>query len=505
MLRWTLSTCSYLLAIPVFQIIFTLLFVITIVYNTQINAISQSQKIKQYGSTAFKMPVLAQYNQQLATIAKYALPAVVNIVSAEPIYDDLPLSPFDFFDNDSLLNPFSDQSPDPFNNQSKTQHQHSLGSGFIISTDGTILTNHHIIKNAHSLMVTLSDNTSHKATLIGSDPETNIALLKIKSKSLPYFELADSDRVQVGELVIALGNPFGIGPQFTTGFISGTSRHNIGVITSRHVLQTNMIITPGNSGGPLLNINGDVIGMNTAISARSGGSQGSGSAIPSHILQTVITSLKQHGQVLRSYLGVHVQNLTPQIATAFDIKNTQKGALIRQVIPQSPAERAGLKNGDIIISFNQKPIDSDSMLRNDVVLSPPHKSIPIRFLRGNTVEKRYVTLATLSPSLSSIQERTPILDHLSTSLSLVPLSNKIKERHQFSPALNGVFIEDIEINGTAARNGLQRHDIILSINNVRITSPKVAYQLIKTAQKNQNGLVLLVHRQHQNYFILVDQ
>ncbi len=484
---------------------FRILLILIIFFSNSIVGISQSEKIKQYSTPSFKPAVLEHYNQQLATLAKHALPAVVNISSIEPLSYAPYLSPFDFFLNDSLLNHFPDHFQNPFNQDSTTQPQHSLGSGFIISPQGTILTNYHVIKNTTQIKVTLYNNVTYDATLIGSDPQTDIAVLKITAKTLPYLDFSDSDQINVGELVIALGNPFGVGATFTTGVVSGTRRHHIGIAAYENYIQTDAAINPGNSGGPLLNIYGEVIGMNTAILSRSGGSQGIGFAIPSNMLHTVMSSIKDYGHVIRAYLGVQIQDLTPEIAMAFGVQKTKKGALITQVIPKSPAEKAGIENGDIIISFNNKPVYSAASLRNDVALSPPQKSISIRFLRGNTLEKRYVTLSTLSPSLSSKQERTPIPDHLSTSLTLVPLSNKIKERYQFSPALNGVFIEDIKINGTAARNGLQRYDIILSINNVRITSPKVAYQLIKTAQKNQNGLVLLVHRQHQNYFILIDQ
>jgi serine protease Do len=449
----------------------TLLYVISVIFlfpfvspSLATTATSQTQKIKRdYTNSPFSTNLLAEQNKQLSTIAHYAFPAIITIFSTE-----------------------------------KESHKQNISSGFIISKNGYILTTHHVIKNSEKITIILQNNTLKKATLIGSDPKTNIALIKIQGEKIqgekfPYLEFADSDHVKVGEFVIALGKSFSrksfsgkpsIGTAFTTTVISSTTPF----------IQTNTTITTENSGGPLLNIYGEVIGITT---------QDNGVAIPINIAQSIITTLKTYGKVIPSYLGIKTQDLIPQIATAFGITKNQKGALITQILPNSPAEKSGLENGDIIIKFNNKPITSATLLHNIISLSPTNKSISISFLRGTTKEKRYVTLANIPPKQPSKSPPHNRINTLENSMKLSPLSHKKRRQLKLNKSTQGTIISSIIINGKAHNNGLQENDIILSINNIKTASPKIALQLIKQERKKKKDLVLLTYRNKSNHFIII--
>jgi len=447
----------------------TLLLFMTLL--SSITAKSQTQRIKD-AAPLFNKNLLVEYNTHLSRIATHAFPAIVNISSP------------------------------------KTEPP-SLGSGFVISNDGYILTNHHVIQNANTINVTLQTNITYPATLIGSDPKTDIALLKIGTKKLPYLEFADSDETKVGEQAIALGHHLTIGPTLTTGIISGVGRNNVGITTYENFIQTDTTINPGNSGGPLLNIYGEVVGINTAILSQTGGNQnidiGFGFAIPINMAKPIISTLKTHGKIIRAYLGVKIQDLTPEIATAFGINTNQKGALITQVMTNSPAHTAQLENGDIILKFNGKTITSATALRNSVALSPMNKPIQIMFLRGKKEENRYVTLANMPPSSTAPSAPHLGINSLQNSMTLTPLNLKKRKQLKLHPSIQGTLISAVITDGKAHMSGLQENDIMLSVNNNRTASPKIVRQLLKQATKKKRGIVLLIYRNQQNHFILIDQ
>src|SRR5208282_3939411 len=248
------------------------------------------------------------------------------------------------------------------NGQFNTPRQHGLGSGVIVTKDGYILTNNHVVEHADEVKVTLQDGREFTAKVVGRDPKSDVAVIKIDAKDLPALPMADSDKVQVGDIVLAVGNPFGVGQTVTTGIVSATGRGNLGIEDYEDFIQTDAAINPGNSGGALVDVEGRLIGINTAIYSRSGGNMGIGFAIPSDLARNVMDSLIQYGHVTRGYLGVMIQDVTPALAKEFKLKDTT-GALIGDVVPKGPADKAGLKEGDVVLDYDGKKVTDSRHLK----------------------------------------------------------------------------------------------------------------------------------------------
>ncbi|HXX54168.1 MAG TPA: Do family serine endopeptidase, partial [Thermodesulfovibrionales bacterium] len=317
------------------------------------------------------------FPKSFADLAEKVKPAVVNISTVSTV--KIPGNPFKQFFGPDQVGPFGGffhrffgEVPD------KDMKQQSLGSGFIIDKDGYIITNNHVVEGAEEIKVKLSDGREFKAKVIGRDPKTDLALLKISSifKNLPTISLGDSDKMRVGDWVIAVGNPFGLEETVTQGIISATGRV-IGSGPYDNFLQTDAPINPGNSGGPLVNLKGEVIGINSAIIASG---QGIGFAIPSSVAKTIISQLKEKGKVTRGWIGVSVQTITPEIAQAFGLKDT-KGALVGEIVQGGPAATAGLTRGDVIISFDGKEINKMSDLPFIVAQTPIGKTVDVKVIR----------------------------------------------------------------------------------------------------------------------------
>lgn len=320
-------------------------------------------------TTAAAPPPISRYS--LAPMLERVLPAVVNIstqstvrLRRNPLLDD----PFfrRFFGLPEMPS------------ERRTQ---SLGSGVIIdASEGLILTNHHVVDGADEITVTLRDRRSLPAKLVGADPDTDLALLKIEADGLVALQLADSDRLRVGDFVVAIGNPFGLGQTVTYGIVSALGRTGLGIEGYENFIQTDAPINPGNSGGALVTLEGDLVGINTAIVGPSGGNVGIGFAIPTNMARAIVAQLKEHGKVQRGQLGVLVQDLTPELSAAFNLEHGQ-GAVITRVLPGSPAEKAGLKAGDVVIEVDGRPIRSASDLRNRIGLVPLGKRVQLHVLR----------------------------------------------------------------------------------------------------------------------------
>jgi serine protease Do len=327
--------------------------------------------------------------QSLSAVARRAMPAVVNIASTRvyqtpggPPPSSLFQDPFfrDFFGDDFFR----------FFGVPRERVERSLGSGVLVSEDGYIITNNHVVSEATQVTVSLADKREFEAEVVGSDPKTDVALLKIDGTDLPIVPLENSDRARVGDIVLAIGNPFGIGQTVTMGIISATGRSKVGIVDYEDFIQTDAAINPGNSGGALVNIEGDLVGINTAIISRTGGYQGIGFAIPSNIAKAVMDALVKHGRMIRGWLGVSVQEITPQIAAEFGLKKPG-GALIVEVSPRSPAAKAGLRRGDIIVRYGDETIKEAIELRNLVADTPINKKIGLTVWRdGKRVQVRVV-------------------------------------------------------------------------------------------------------------------
>src|SRR6059036_927283 len=314
-----------------------------------------------------------------APVVKAVLPAVVNISSTKVIRTSE--SPQD--------NPFGDLFPG-FRMPDRPMPQKGEGSGVIVSADGYIVTNNHVVDGATELVVSLADKREMKARVIGTDAKTDIALIKVDAKDLPHVTLGNSSSVEVGDIALAMGNPFGLGQTVTMGIVSATGRGGLGIEDYEDFIQTDASINPGNSGGALVNTKGELIGINTAILSRSGGNQGVGFAVPVDMVRNVMTQLKDKGTVTRARLGASIQELTPKLASALGVK-ASNGAVVTEIVPDGPASKSGLQKDDVIVALNGKTVDGRS-LRNAVGSMSPGSTIDLKVLRGSTERNYSITL-----------------------------------------------------------------------------------------------------------------
>lgn len=307
-----------------------------------------------------------------ADAVNVAAPAVVNIYTRTLVQQKAPLK------DDPFYQQFLERRDTP----QRQRIESSLGSGVILSPQGYIATNNHVIEGADSIVIALKDGREAMATLVGNDPETDLAVLKVELDDLPTITLSDSDSLQVGDVTLAIGNPFGVGQTVTMGIISATGRNSLGLNTYEDFIQTDAAINPGNSGGALIDAYGNLIGINTVIYTKSGGSQGIGFAIPSNLTKQVMQDLIQHGRVIRGWLGIEVQELTPQLAESFGMADT-RGLIIAGIFRDSPAHVAGMQPGDIMVSINKQPIQDRRSSMDQIAKYKPGEEITIEVVRNN--------------------------------------------------------------------------------------------------------------------------
>lgn len=351
---------------------------------------SSSVTIREVGQTGSSPPV-----SSYADAAAKSQPSVVNIftskqvsVQRNPLLDD----PF-------FRRFFGDRLAD----ESRPQRVSSLGSGVIVSEDGYILTNHHVVEAADEIQVALSDGNTFSANLVGTDPETDLAVLKVDRKGLPAITFAKSESQRIGDIVLAIGNPFGVGQTVTMGIVSALGRSQLGINTFENYIQTDAAINPGNSGGALVDGSGNLVGVNTAIFSRSGGNLGIGFAIPVSIVRQVMQDIIAHGAVTRGWVGIEVQEISPEIAESFALKTT-RGALIAGVLRRGPADRAGIRPGDVLIAVNDKPVTDSASLLNLIAALPPGKQVPLRLVRESSEMQLMVTVEKRPPMRRNAQK-----------------------------------------------------------------------------------------------------
>lgn len=425
---------------------------------------------------AFPGYVDGQALPSLAPMLKKSMPAVVNISTTKNVQ---------LRENPLLRDPFFRhffQLPQ----QQKRQQKNSLGSGVIIdSQKGYVLTNNHVIDKADKIMVTLNDGRQLNATLLGTDPEADVAVIQIKAEGLTELPVADSNKLKVGDFVVAIGNPFGLGQTVTSGIISALGRTGLGIEGYEDFIQTDASINPGNSGGALVNLRGEFIGMNTAILAPNGGNVGIGFAIPANMVMTLKESLVKHGEVKRGLLGVTTQNLTPELVKAFDLKNTN-GVVVSRVEGDSAAAKAGIEPGDILVSLNGKKIKSSHQIRNIIGLLQIGDKANIKLIRGN--EQKSILAIIGKPQLTQING-----DKFHSTLKGTILSDTAKEQ------IEGVIFLKIDAKSPAWRHGLRVGDIIVSANRYRIRN---LGQLKKVADKRR-GLLINIQRGSEAFFLVL--
>ena len=349
-----------------------------------------------------------------APIVKKVLPEVVNVSTTKVVKTPAGLSgqmpqtmPMDPFFRQFFGNNFGGQFNTP--QIPREDRERSLGSGVIVSPEGYILTNNHVVAGATEVLVTTSDKHQYKARIVGTDPKTDIAVLKVDATNLPTVTIADSSKVQVGDYALAIGDPFGVGETVTMGIVSATGRTNLGIEDYEDFIQTDAPINPGNSGGALVNDRGELIGINTAIlSHGSGGSQGVGFAIPSNLARNVMDQIVRNGKVTRAYMGIYIQGVSPELAKAFG-EGASRGALVGDVTPGSPAERSGLQKGDIIVALNDKPITDSNQLRMSIAMMAPGATANLKVWRNGSERDMAVKLAEMpnEKEQASVQPANP--------------------------------------------------------------------------------------------------
>jgi len=330
-----------------------------------------------------------------ADAASKSQPSVVNIFTSKEVRSQRnPLM------DDPLFRRFFG---DRFPTDNRPQRVSNLGSGVIVSEDGFILTNHHVVEAADEIQVALSNGLILEAKVVGTDPETDLAVLKVKREKMPAITFAKSDMQRVGDVVLAIGNPFGVGQTVTMGIISALGRSHLGINTFENYIQTDAAINPGNSGGALVDVAGNLVGVNTAIFSRSGGNLGIGFAIPISIVRQVMREIIAHGVVTRGWVGIEVQEITPEVAESFGLKSTD-GALIAGVLRSGPADRAGIRPGDVLIAVDGKPVKDSSSLLNLIAVLPPNKVVPLSLIRAQKEMQLPVTIEKRPPMQRGVQE-----------------------------------------------------------------------------------------------------
>ena len=420
----------------------------------------------------------------LAPLLAEVTPAVVNIsVESHQTTDLNPLF------NDPFFRRFFDMQPFP----QQPQQQMSAGSGVIFDADeGYVLTNHHVVENGDRIVVTLKDRRQFDAELVGSDPGTDIALLKIEAEGLSALDVADSDRLQVGDYVLAIGNPFGLGQTVTSGIVSALGRSGLNIEGYEDFIQTDASINPGNSGGALVTLDGRLVGINTAIIAPSGGNVGIGFAVPANIADAVVDQLIEFGEVQRGQLGVRIQDFTPDLAEALGME-PGAGAVVTQVEPDSAAELAGLQPGDLIVSVDGRVVAGSADLRSQIGLKRLGREVEIGVIRDGQTLSLKATLRKGAQFGARASERG--LGRLSGA--------ELRDLQPGDPLygdLSGVVIAQVDADSRAARSGLEAGDIILAANRVPITSVAELRQQLASID---GALALTIQRGSARIFLLI--
>ncbi|MBL9213187.1 MAG: DegQ family serine endoprotease [Opitutaceae bacterium] len=392
--------------------------------------------------------------------------------------------------------------------------QSGLGSGVILSTDGYIATNNHVIQGADEVIVALDDGRELKAKVVGRDPQTDIAVIKVNARDLPAITFADSTHIEVGDRVLAIGNPFGIGETVTTGIVSAKGRRPGLGLDYEDFIQTDAAINPGNSGGALVDVQGRLVGINTAILSRSGGFQGVGLAVPANLVSQVVDGLVKHGKVVRGYLGVGAQDLTPMLAETLGLE-ARRGAVVADVQPNSPAAKAGLKNGDVITAVNGQPIEDANRLTFSIGAIAPGTKFDLEVVRDGKTDTLSVT-ASERPSSNVARGRdgrgnrhtepgdlAQNDEGVLNGVSVDDLSPQVRSQLNLPARLKGAVITNVEADSAAAKAGLRAGDVILEINRQPVTSAQDAVDLSLKAESKKT--LLRVFSRGGTNFVVVDE
>jgi serine protease Do len=430
-----------------------------------------------------------------STVVKRVLPAVVNISSSKVVKQTATNMP-------DGVDPFFRQFFGQQFNAPRQRNEKALGSGVIISPQGYVLTNNHVVDGATDITVTLHDKREFKARVVGTDPRTDIAVLKIDGSNFPVLTLADSSKVQIGDIVLAIGNPFGVGQTVTAGIVSATGRGNLGIEQVEDFIQTDAPINPGNSGGALVDDEGHLIGINTAIlSGNSGGNQGIGFAVPINMARHDMDEILAHGKVEHGYLGILPQDVTPALAKAFHTGETN-GALVGEITPGSPASQSTLKQGDIIVAVNGQPITDASQLRLKIGMMNPNTQVTLKVLRNGSTQEVAIKLGEYPSKEERASIAKPDKDSSLQGVTVDNLTPDTAQELKLPATTKGVVVEQVDPSSHAADAGLHPGDVIQEVNHRPVTNMRDYTQAV-TASPKGDSILLLVDREGNTLYLAV--
>ena len=430
-----------------------------------------------------------------APVVKAVLPSVVNISSSKVVKAQ-GIEPMQM---DPMFRQFFGQQGDGHFRTPKDQREKSLGSGVIVSPEGYILTNNHVVDGATDVRVTLADKREFQARIVGTDPKTDVAVLKIDANELAPLTIGDSSKVEVGDVAIAVGDPFGVGQTVTKGIISAKGRGGLGIEDYEDFLQTDAPINPGNSGGALVNDRGELIGINTAIiSHGSGGSQGIGFAVPANLARQVMDQILRNGKVVRAYLGILPQDLTPGMAKAFGEKEA-RGIVVGDVTPDSPAQHSGIERGDILLELDGKPVADSNALRMTISMMPPGSTIKLKVMRNGSQHDLTVKLAVMPTETAKLNSHDG--EGSNTALDGVEvtgLNPQIAQQLNLPPSTTGVVVSGVDPSSKMADSGLREGDVIQEVNHQQV---KNMAEFQSAVRKAGDSPLLLVNRGGRTLYI----
>jgi serine protease Do len=447
------------------------------------------------------MRSLRDWNQAFGDIAESVNPTVVTVFTEKVLRVRTGTNPF-------FRGPFSDffkdffGQPGPRGQQAPEREFRSegLGSGVIVDSKGIIITNNHVISGADTIRVRLMDDRTIPATVVGADTKTDIAVLKVETDDdLPAIAIGDSDDLKVGEWVLAIGSPLSpnLAHTVTSGIVSAKGRSNVGLAEYEDFIQTDAAINPGNSGGALVDVDGKLVGINTAIASRTGGYQGIGFAVPVNMARRIMESIIEHGTVVRGWLGVYIQDLNQNMVKAMDLP-VSKGALVADVTDDSPAAEAGLEQGDVIVELNGEKVHDTTQLRNDVAATAPGTDVTLKLYRDGKEKEVKVTLGKLKADEIAPETEQRLSDLF--GFEVAPFTPDLAQKYGLKPSLKGVVITGIDADSPARRAGLAEGDLIVAVNRKGLGTMEEFNDLVQDLKKGDTVL-LQVARQNRNMFV----
>ncbi|HEY2568167.1 MAG TPA: DegQ family serine endoprotease [Candidatus Udaeobacter sp.] len=436
-----------------------------------------------------------------APVVEKVAPSVVTVFTTQTVSRSAQSFPFS---DDTLRQFFGGQVP----SQGKQTLQ-GLGSGVIVSPDGYILTANHVVSGAEEIMVGLgTELRKYKAKKVGTDPGTDVALLKIEEKNLPAITFADSDKARAGDIVLAIGNPFGLRQTVTMGIISAIGRGGVGIVDYENFIQTDAAINMGNSGGALVNIKGQLLGINTAIFSRNGGNQGIGFAVPANLAREVMQSLREKGRVVRGYIGASVQPLTPELADAMKLKGEPAGALVGEIVPNSPSQKAGIKTGDVITAVNGKKVSDPRELRLMIGTMAPGTKVQIEVNREGQTKTFNVELAEMpagaEQGAEASPEESPLAEKMTVfgGVAVADITDDIRSALNLPREVQGAVIAEIDADSPAAKAGLREGDVIQEVNKQVVRNAKDLVAANKRLKPNEKILIRVYSQGRSGYVAL---